>query len=66
MPNVVGAGPLDREYLYELALILDNAETDQTRYGIDEQRFIKIEVNTAKDIASRLRGIANRLPTTVH
>ena len=52
----------DREYLYELALILDSAEGQ-----IDgEAHFIRVEVMTARDIASRLRQIANRTPNMVH
>lgn len=57
---------MDKEYLYEVSLILDHAETDQHRYGIDETRFIKIEINTAKDIAANLRRIASKMPTVIH
>ena len=66
MPNEVGAVRMDRDYLYNLALILEHAETDQERYGIDETRFIKIEVNAARDIAARLKQIASRMPKLVH
>lgn len=52
----------DKEYLYDLALVLDSAESTQ-QFG--EPPFIRIEVMTAKDIASRLRQIANRM-TMVH
>lgn len=52
----------DREYLYELALILESAEGQ-----IDgEAHFIRIEIMTAKDIAAALRKIAGRLPSVVH
>lgn len=51
----------DGEYLNNLALILESAETDQTRYGTDEIRFIKIEAYSAKDIAARLRGIESKI-----
>jgi hypothetical protein len=52
----------DKEYLYDLALILDSAEGQ-----IDgEAHFIRIEVMTAKDIAGMLRRIASRMPNMVH
>lgn len=51
----------DREYLYELALILEHAEGE--REGIDSDTyFIRIERMTARDIAARLKQIASRLP----
>jgi hypothetical protein len=52
----------DREYLYELALILDSAEG--TIEG--ETHFIRIELMTAKDIAAALRKIAGRMPNMLH
>lgn len=52
---------MDREYLYELALILEHAEGE--REGIDSDTyFIRIERMTARDIAARLRSIASKMP----
>lgn len=50
----------DREFLYDLALILDSAPTEQ-RHG--EPWVIRIEAATAHEIASRLREIGNRIQT---
>lgn len=49
---------MDREYLYELAFILEHAEGE--REG--ETHFIRIERITARDIAARLKSIASKMP----
>jgi hypothetical protein len=51
----------DRNYLYELAHILDSAEGE--RHGEDsDEYFIRIERMIARDIAARLRSIASKMP----
>jgi hypothetical protein len=50
----------EKEYLNELAFILESAEPS---YG---EHFIRIDAISAKDIAHKLRYIASKLPSILH
>jgi hypothetical protein len=56
---------VDREFLLELAYILSSSPTHEIGDSRNT-RYIKIEENTAKEIAHRLREIADRLPNITH
>lgn len=56
---------MDKEFLLDLAYMLSSSPTHEVGDSRNT-RYIKIEENTAKEAAHRLRDIAERMNTITH